>query len=80
MDILRHKCQLKDRHQPSPTMQIWEMPKQTNTLGSCDKKKILHQIILAKKDDVKSAYCQMHLHHETAVKTVTQIPELIWPS
>jgi hypothetical protein len=32
--------------------------------------------ILAKKDDVKSAYHRMHLHHETAVKTVTQIPEL----
>jgi hypothetical protein len=32
--------------------------------------------ILAKKDNVKSAYRWMHLHHEMAVKTVTQFPEL----
>jgi hypothetical protein len=31
--------------------------------------------ILAKKDDFKSAYCQMHLNWETAARTVTQLPE-----
>ncbi len=40
------------------------------------RRKFLNKRILAKKDDVKLAYCQMHLHHETAVNTVTKIPEL----
>jgi hypothetical protein len=31
--------------------------------------------ILTKKDDFKSAYCQMHLNWETAARTVTQLPE-----
>ena len=29
-----------------------------------------------KKDDFKSAYQHLHLHSETAVKVVTQLPEL----
>ena len=32
--------------------------------------------ILAKKDDIKSAYRRMHLSWDTAIKTVTQIPQL----
>jgi hypothetical protein len=31
--------------------------------------------ILAKKDNFKSAYRQMHLNWETAARTVTQLPE-----
>jgi hypothetical protein len=31
--------------------------------------------ILVKKDNFKSAYCQMHLNWETAARTVTQLPE-----
>jgi hypothetical protein len=52
------------------------MPIQVYKLSCCGKKEITQQENLAKKDDVKSAYHQMHLHHEMAVKTVTQTPEL----
>ena len=31
---------------------------------------------MAKKDDFKSAYQRLHLHSKTAVKAVTQLPEL----
>jgi hypothetical protein len=31
---------------------------------------------MAKKDDFKSAYRRLHLHSETAVKAVMQLPEL----
>jgi hypothetical protein len=31
---------------------------------------------MAKKDDFKSAYRRLHLHSETTVKIVTQLPEL----
>ncbi len=63
----------------------------TNLLQQCKFEKCLNRLInwavmarrrfpnkriLAKKDNVKSAYHWMHLHHKTAVKTVTQIPEL----
>jgi hypothetical protein len=40
------------------------------------RRKFPNKRILAKKDDVKSAYHCMHLHNDMAVKTVTQIPEL----
>ncbi len=33
--------------------------------------------IMAKKDDIKSAYRWMHLSWDTAIQTVTQIPELL---
>jgi hypothetical protein len=39
-------------------------------------RKYPNQQILAKKDDFKSAYCCLHLNGNTAVKTVTQLPEL----
>jgi hypothetical protein len=40
------------------------------------RRKFPNKRILAKRDNVKSTNCQMHLHHETAVKIATQIPEL----
>ncbi len=40
------------------------------------RQKYPNQRILAKKDDIKSAYRQMHLSWDTAIKTVTQIPQL----
>ncbi len=39
-------------------------------------RKYPNQWILAKKDYFKLAYCGLHLHSNTAVKTVTQRPEL----
>jgi hypothetical protein len=44
-------------------------------LAVAARRKFPYKRILAKKNDVKSAYCQMHLHYETAVETTTQIPE-----
>ncbi len=40
------------------------------------RKKYPNQQIMAKKDDFKLAYHCLHLHSKTAVKTVTQLPEL----
>ncbi len=40
------------------------------------RKKYPNQRIMAKKDDFKVAYCHLHLHSKTAVKTVMQLPEL----
>ncbi len=40
------------------------------------RRKYPNQRILVKKDNIKSAYRQMHLSWDTAIKTVTQIPQL----
>ncbi len=41
------------------------------------RRKYPNQRIMAKKEDIKSAYRQMHLSWDTAIQTVTQIPELL---
>ena len=41
------------------------------------RRKYPNRRILAKKDDIKSAYRRMHLSWDTAIKTVTQIPQLL---
>ena len=45
-------------------------------LAVAGRKKYPNRWIMAKKDDFKSAYWCLHLHIKTAVKVVTQLPEL----
>jgi hypothetical protein len=53
------------------------MPHKIDQLDRRSKEKYPNCRILAEKDDIKLAYHCMHLSWDTAIKTVTQIPQLL---
>ncbi len=76
MGEIRLQCKLLNRYLPAPTMQIQKCLLRLINWAVAAGKKYPNQRIMVKKDDFKSAYCRLHLHSETAVKTVMQLPEL----
>jgi hypothetical protein len=55
-------------------MQVQKVSNLAFNLDSCGQTEYPNHRILAKNNDFKLAYCQLHLHWKTTSKTVTQLP------